>query len=163
YFEGKGPAPEPETYTIDVFAEEPPPRALSPIAYDAKTKLFVIFGGDHLDYLMNDTWTFDPEKKIWRMLLGVKPPPPRANHTLIAPGDGTIILKGGYTYTSSTDYVGAQYRDLNDGEWTLNISGGFWDGKLHDWPSRTYRTGRLHPDFYMQGPLPDPKAFATWL
>jgi len=167
WFEGKGQALEKESLVDQTSAEgdncEPSPRALSPIAYDAKTKLFVIFGGDHLDYLMNDTWVFDPQGKRWRRLLGVKPPPPRANHTLIAPGDGTIIMKGGYTYTSSTDYVGGQYRDLNDGEWTLSIAGGIWDGKSGEGPSRVYRTGRLHPEYYMKDPAPDPKAFADRL
>ncbi len=46
---------------------EPPPRALSPLVYDAKNKLFILFGGDHLDYLTNDTWVFDPSKKTWRL------------------------------------------------------------------------------------------------
>jgi hypothetical protein len=44
----------------DALDAEPSPRALSPIAYDAKTGLFILFGGDHLDYLTNDPWIFDP-------------------------------------------------------------------------------------------------------
>ncbi|MBY0523514.1 MAG: DUF4962 domain-containing protein [Gemmataceae bacterium] len=52
----------------DSFGPEPPPRALSPIVYESKTKLFVMFGGDHLDYLMNDFWAFDPAKKNGRGL-----------------------------------------------------------------------------------------------
>src|SRR5262249_55532899 len=47
----------------EMLGAEPPPRALSTIAYDAKTKLYVLFGGDHLDYLTNDTWVFDPARK----------------------------------------------------------------------------------------------------
>src|SRR5262249_33238898 len=35
----------------DFLSAEPPPRALSPIVYDEKTKLYILFGGDHLDYL----------------------------------------------------------------------------------------------------------------
>ena len=41
---------------------EPPPRALSLIAWDAKTKVYALFGGDHTDYLTNDLWIFDPAK-----------------------------------------------------------------------------------------------------
>ena len=55
--------------TTELLAElldvEPAPRLVSPLVHDAKTKLFVLFGGDHGDYLMNDTWTFDPAKRQW--------------------------------------------------------------------------------------------------
>src|SRR5204863_101849 len=95
---------------------EPPPRALSPLAWDPAAKVFILFGGDHLDYLTNDTWTFDPEKRKWSMRHPKEAPPPRANHQLKA-ADGKVTLSGGYTYTSNTDYVGGQYRDHNDGEW----------------------------------------------
>ena len=44
---------------------EPPPRALSPLVYDSRTKLFLLFGGDHLDYLTNDTWIFDSVGRKW--------------------------------------------------------------------------------------------------
>ena len=106
---------------------EPPPRALSPIAYDPTTKLFVVFGGDHLDYLTNDTWVFDPEKRKWSKRHPKEAPPPRANHQLKA-ADGKVTLTGGYTYTSTTDYVGGQYRDHNDGEWVYDIAADTWTG-----------------------------------
>jgi hypothetical protein len=138
---------------------EPPPRALSPIAYDGKTKLYVVFGGDHLDYLMNDTWVFDMAKKKWEQRHPKSAPPPRANHTLKATGDGKIILSGGYTYTSNTDYVGGQYRDLNDGDWTYDIEANTWTGagKAVEPNQRVYRTGPFHPDFYLQGDKPEAK------
>lgn len=139
----------------DLLDAEPSPRALSPIAYDPWTRLFVIFGGDHLDYLTNDTWVFDPEKRRWSVRRPPSAPPPRANHKLTAT-DGKVTLTGGYTYTSSTDYVGGQYRDHPDGEWTYDLAANTWtgpvDGVAPD--SRTYRTGRLHPDFYLQAPKP---------
>ncbi|HLY74216.1 MAG TPA: kelch repeat-containing protein, partial [Planctomycetota bacterium] len=147
----------------DLAASEPPPRALSPIAYDAKTKMFVIFGGDHLDYLTNDTWVFDPARSTWLKRHPPTAPPPRANHVLKADGDGTVVLTGGYTYTSSTDYVGGQYRDHGDGEWIYDIAADRWTGKRGVGETRVYRSGRLHPDFYLQGPLPDAKGFAGWL
>jgi len=133
---------------------EPAPRALSPIAYDATTKLFVVFGGDHLDYLTNDTWVFDPEKRKWSMRHPKSAPPPRANHQLKA-ADGKVTLTGGYTYAPNTDYMGGQYRDQNDGDWVYDIAADTWTGgKAVSPDSRTYRTGRLHPDFYAQAPRP---------
>ena len=152
----------------DFLNAEPSPRALSPIAYDPNTRLFVIFGGDHLDYLTNDTWVFDPEKRRWSLRRPNRAPPPRANHRLQA-ADGKVTLTGGYTYTSSTDYVGGQYRDHNDGEWTYDLAADKWTGPGEGVSSdeRTYRTGKLHPDFYMQAPRPAPVElsfpFNTWV
>jgi hypothetical protein len=147
----------------EAFDAEPPPRALSPLVYDATAKLVVVFGGDHLDYLTNDTWTFDPVKKVWSLRHPKEAPPPRANHQLTAI-DGKIVLRGGYTYTSTTDYVGGQYRDLTDGEWTYDPATDVWTGGKGVPPeTRVYRTGRLHPDTYLEGPKPDPASFAEWL
>lgn len=144
---------------------EPAPRALSPIVYDAKNKLFVLFGGDHLDYLTNDLWVFDSAKSKWMRRNPAKAPPPRANHTLKAAGDGTIVLSGGYTYASNTDYMGGQYVDLNDGEWTYDLATDRWSrgGECVDSRSRVYRTGPLHPEYYQDGPAPDRPAFAKFL
>jgi len=152
-----------EDAAADLLGAEPPPRALSPIVYDATTKFFVTFGGDHLDFLMNDTWVFDPAKKKWFQRHPKEAPPPRANHVLTV-ADGKVTLTGGYTYTSSTDYVGGQYRDHNDGAWVYDIATNTWTGgKGVAADLRVYRTGRLHPDYYRDIPLPDPAAFAEKL
>ncbi len=92
-------------------------------------------------------------------------PPPRANHTLKATGDGRIILSGGYTYTSSTDYVGGQYRELDDGEWTYDIAADTWTGTGKAVPpnSRVYRTGPYVPEFFLKDPKPDAAAFQKQL
>jgi len=144
---------------------EPPPRALSPIAYDAQTKLYVLFGGDHLDYLTNDTWIFDPARKKWTLRLPKSAPAPRANHTLKATGDGKMTLSGGYAYTSSTDYCGAQYRDSGDGPFTYDIADDTWANLLNPFPpdSRVYRTGPFVPEFFLVNPKPDGATFQKQL
>lgn len=164
----------------EMLASEPPPRAMNcgaarlpnrqlgpegrTLVYDAKTKLYVLFGGDHLDYLTNDTWVFNPMERRWFLREVGKAPPPRANHRLEAVGDGTVRMTGGYTYSSNTDYVGGQYRDLNDGEWTYDIEKNTWSGgELVAADTRVYRTGPFHPDFYLQGPKPDAAKFEEWL
>jgi hypothetical protein len=143
---------------------EPPPRALSPIAYDEKMKVFVLFGGDHLDYLTNDTWTFDPAARKWTLRSPQGAPPPRANHALSV-ADGKVVVKGGYTYTSATGYVSSQYRELADGEWTYDLEKNEWTGagKLEPPDTRVYRTGPYDPDFYLEGEKPDAKAVAAKL
>ena len=54
------------------------------------------------------------------------PSSPRGNHTLKANGDGTVTLTGGHYYTSSTDYVGGQYKQFADGDWTYDIAADVW-------------------------------------
>jgi len=144
---------------------EPPPRALSTIVYDAKSRLLLIFGGDHLDYLTNDTWAFDPAKRKWQQRHPASAPPPRANHSLTASGDGTLKLTGGYRYRSSISYCGDQYQDVGDGPWVYDVAADAWSGKgMAVAPdSREYRTGPFHPDFFLQGPAPDAAAVAEEL
>jgi hypothetical protein len=159
---------------------EPPPRAMNcgtarlagnqtgpagkTLVYDAQTKLYVLFGGDHLDYLTNDTWVFDPSGPRWFQRHPEGAPPPRANHRLEAIGDGKVRLTGGYTYSSNTDYVGGQYVDLVDGPWVYDITKNQWSGgKLVPADSRVYRSGPFHPEFYFGGPRPDAAAFEQWL
>lgn len=151
--------------SLDFLTVDPQPRALAALAYDPKSKLYVMFGGDHLDYLMNDTWVFDMATKKWSQRIPKSAPPSRANHKLIANGDGTITLKGGYTYSNNTDYMGGPYIDLADGEWVYDIAKNEWKGEGKAVPpcTRVYRSGPFHPTYFLQDPKPDAKAFAKWL
>lgn len=131
----------------DALDAEPPPRSLTQIVYDRKTKLYVMYGGDHLDYLMNDTWVFDPEKRRWEQRRPPSAPSPRAQYPpkaspnakvrwgrrawpekpfLKANGDGTITLSGGYTYFPNTNYLGGQYTDVADREWKYDVVKDVW-------------------------------------
>jgi hypothetical protein len=138
----------------EIISAEPPPRALSPLVYDPHTKQFYIFGGDHLDYLTNDLWAFDPAKLAWRRCEPeMIAPAPRANHKLEVLEGGKLKLSGGYIYTSSTDYTGGQYQDADRADWIYDIAKNEWtgDGRAFLPNSRTYRTGRFDPDFYLEG------------
>lgn len=150
---------------IDLMDSEPAGRALPGLVYDAKTNHYVLFGGDHLDYLTNDTWVFDAAQLKWELRLPPTAPPARAKHTLTAKGDGTIVLAGGYTYANNTDYMGGQYLDHQDGDWVYDIKANTWTGKDRgvEPNQRVYRTGPFLPETYVQGDAPDPKAFAQWL
>lgn len=144
----------------DLLDAEPAPRALSPLVYDAKTGLVVLFGGDHLDYLTADTWVYNPKLRRWTQRHPETAPPPRANHTLKANGDGTLTLEGGYTYTSNTGYTSGQYRDHGDGPWTYDIASNKWTGGKGGAPAaRTYRSGPFDPSFFLEGDKPDATAF----
>lgn len=149
----------------DEVSAEPPARALSPVVYEPQSKLFVLFGGDHCDYLTNDTWVFDPRLRKWSLRHPATAPPPRANHLLKAAGDGKLILTGGYTYFSNTDYMGGQYIDLNDGEWTYDVAANTWTGggKAVHPATRTYRTGPFLPEHFYDAPTPDSAGFQARL
>lgn len=165
---------------VEALDAEPPARAMNcgaarlpddqngsagkTLVYDPQTKLYVLFGGDHLDYLTSDTWVFDPSGLRWFQRHPEGAPPPRANHRLEAIGDGKVRLTGGYTYSSNTDYVGGQYVDLADGPWDYDITKNVWGGgKLASADSRVYRSGPFHPEFYFQGARPDAAEFEQWL
>jgi hypothetical protein len=66
---------------LESLGAEPPPRALSPLVYDPKQDRIILFGGDHFDYLTNDTWVFEAGLG-WALTRPKTAPPPRANHTL---------------------------------------------------------------------------------
>ncbi len=134
------------------------------LVYEPKSGLYVLFGGDHLDYLTNDTWVFDSKQRQWTMRHPDGAPPPRANHRLTATGDGLVTLTGGYTYTSNTDYLGGQHADWNDGTWTYDVAANRWTGgELTPANPRVYRSGPFHPNYYLQGDKPDAARFSDWL
>ncbi len=142
---------------------EPPARTLSPIVFDRKTGLYILFGGDHCDYVTSDTWAFDPNSRAWTCRQPPTAPPPRANHALTAAGDGTVKLSGGYQYANNTDYMGGQYINRADGEFTYDIAADRWSSSapdaLAEADTRQYRTGAFHPDFFLKDPVPDAQAF----
>ncbi len=150
---------------VEAMSPEPPARALSPLVYDKKTDLFVLFGGDRGDYLTNDLWVFNKATMSWQQRHPTFSPPPRANHQWKANGDGTVTMTGGYTYTSNTSYCGPQYRDIADGDWTFDLEANEWKGARKSVPSdqRVYRTGPFHPDYFLQGDPPNPAAVKATL
>jgi hypothetical protein len=145
---------------------EPSPRALSPLLYRPGAKDFVLFGGDHLDYLSNDTWIFSLHPYRWELKDLRAAPSPRANHTLALDGQGQLTVTGGYKYANNTDYTGGQYIDWNDGTWTEDVV-------THEWKnpaakgvaanSRLYRSGPFAPDYFLETEKPDAGKFAAFL
>jgi hypothetical protein len=117
----------------------PMPRARrnSPLAFDEKCRVCVLFGGDHEDYLMNDTWVLDLAEGSWRRSRpSTAPrPSPRAGHALCSlPGTGKIALYEGYVQSSSTDYGAAPAAPLAPRQlWLYDIQAGRWD-LAGSWP-----------------------------
>ena len=83
----------------------PPSRRNAPLVFDEKNRVFVLFGGDHEDYQMNDTWILDLEKKSWRRAKPELAPSPRAGHAMVyLPKSGRVAVYEGYAASSDPSY-----------------------------------------------------------
>ncbi len=108
---------------------QPPQRANSRLAYDPLAKKIVLFGGDQLDQLLSDTWTFDVVANRWEeaAIASTTAPSPRGGHALLwLPKAKKIALIGGYAYTSTISYVSPLYKRLPNEIWTYDVSARRW-------------------------------------
>lgn len=138
---------------------EPAGRALSRIAYDAKSKLYVLFGGTHMDYETNDLWVFDPAQRKWLQRHQDAAPEPRCDHFLEAPGDGRIVLYGGCAYIPGKHYV-----NVGPAKWIYDVAKNAWspDGHQEAAVASGTRSARYFPpagpEAFMKGERPDAAA-----
>ncbi|MBL8027014.1 MAG: hypothetical protein JNL74_11420 [Fibrobacteres bacterium] len=131
---------------------EPSPRALSMIAYDSVSKLFVVFGGDHFDYVTNDLWVFDPAIPKWMQRHPALSPSPRADHHFLPAANGTILMKGGFNVANG-------YKHVGPAEWSYNPTTNAWTSLTGASPvssdMREYRNSPNTPEYLMQGAKPN--------
>jgi len=77
----------PNTERAETVPGGPPSRSYvdGGLAYDRREKLFVLFGGYYSDgkKSYNDTWTYNPRTKEWRMMRPKVMPAPRTHHNLV--------------------------------------------------------------------------------
>ncbi|MBL8025661.1 MAG: hypothetical protein JNL74_04585, partial [Fibrobacteres bacterium] len=116
-------SPAANKWTKLALSVEPPPRCYSQLVYDAKNRCIIVFGGDHLDYLTADTWVYDCVAKQWSKKNPTRSPSPRAGHALLyLPKSRSVVLIGGYNYTSGYSAVNPfeMWRyDVTVDEWKL--------------------------------------------
>lgn len=110
-------------------------RRSAPLAFDEKNRVFVLFGGDHEDYLMNDTWILELDKKSWRRASPQKAPSPRAGHALCGLGKtGRVVLYEGYRQSSDDDYSAVPHEPIDPRQlWVYDAGADRWD-LLKAWP-----------------------------
>ena len=114
----------------------PPARRNSPLVYDPMSKVMVLFGGDHEDYLTNDTWVLDLKEKTWRRMAPKLAPPPRAGHLLAhLSGCGKIAMYGGYVQNTSTDYGAQAAAQMPRELWLYDVKADAWSLAAR-WPGR---------------------------
>ncbi len=114
----------------------PPSRRNSPLAFDPANKVFVLFGGDHEDYLTNDTWVLDLAKG-WRRAKPPVAPSPRAGHALVAlPSLGRVAMYEGYVQTTTSDYGARPWTTLLPQQlWLYDAKADRWD-LVGDWQAK---------------------------
>ncbi len=107
----------------------PPSRRNSPMVYDAKNRCMMLFGGDHEDYLMNDTWILDMKTDAWRRARPKTAPSPRAGHMLVyLPASGKVAMHGGYLQSNSSGYYGPRWSKLLPIQvWLYDAGADSWD------------------------------------
>lgn len=108
--------------------KQPPQRANSRLVYDPVNKKAVLLGGDQLDQLLADTWTFDVVAGKWEEKKPARGPAPRGGHALLwLPKSKKVLLLGGYGYTSAVGYVETMYRRLPFEAWTYDVAADKWE------------------------------------
>lgn len=60
-----------------ILARAPTPRRFASSIYIPERQQFMLFGGDHGDYTLADTWIFDCKKGNWRQIFPLVAPEPR--------------------------------------------------------------------------------------
>jgi len=86
-------------------ATEPTPRYAPTVGYDPERKLFVLFGGDHGDYVLADTWLYDPAKRAWRQFRSKAVPEARCGAQMVwLPKAKKLALLGGNTARRKLTY-----------------------------------------------------------
>jgi hypothetical protein len=155
-------------WAADLLDCEPPGRALAMPAWDAKSGLFVVFGGDHLDYLSNELWTFDPKETVWRQRHPKPAPEPRGDHVFESAGDGKIKMRAGYVYHRPTPgWDSYTWVHAGADEWVYDLAADSWTGPAGTQAAagdeRFYRPGGGGPDNFTAGPRPDAAAHAQVL
>lgn len=105
----------------------PGARESAGVAYDPLARAIVVFGGNHGDYLLGDTWIYDCVTGNWRQLFPDPSPAPRAasGNLLWLPKARRVALAGGETYVPRFVYFQRAMQRLSD-TWTLDVAAGQW-------------------------------------
>jgi hypothetical protein len=120
--------PASSTWASLALDHQPPQRANSRLCSDPVHRKVILFGGDRLDQLLSDTWTFDVVAQKWELKKPVRGPSPRAGHALLwLPRAKKVLLLGGYGYASPVGYVESPYRRLPLEAWTYEAGAARWD------------------------------------
>ena len=164
-------------WRLDEAADElrglPGERMHAAAAYDPANRCVVLYGGDHGDYLMSDTWLYDCAARTWRRAFPRTAPPARraAGRLVWLPECKRLALVGGETYVPKFIYFRRYGRPLND-LWTFDSAAGQWSAAVsHDpkaaWPTLTCQVAAGPGDVVLglasEGRYPAQWDATTWM
>jgi len=111
----------------DLLRDLPGERMHAAAAYDPARQAVVLFGGDHGDYLLSDTWLYDCRGRSWRRVFPPRSPEPRraAGALVRLPDSKRLALVGGETYVAKFMYFRRRPRLLHD-VWAFDAADGKW-------------------------------------
>ncbi|GMV81146.1 MAG: hypothetical protein AMXMBFR7_23300 [Planctomycetota bacterium] len=111
---------------LDWLASEPTPRTGAMGQYDPERKAFVVFGGDHGDYLLGDTWLYECGARSWKRLHPAQSPSARFGGQMFwHPGAKTILLLSGNAYLDRMKYQSFS-RKLDAEVWQFDPAAVAW-------------------------------------
>ncbi|MCG3179399.1 MAG: hypothetical protein BIFFINMI_01734 [Phycisphaerae bacterium] len=108
-----------------VSGDQPAPRNMPAMAYDAKTKSIILFGGEGIFGVYADTWVYDCAKRQWRNARPGRSPTPRLSAGLVA-RDGVAYLVGGQEARGSMSYCAGLWARLPFDVWAYDIAANTW-------------------------------------
>jgi hypothetical protein len=104
----------------------PPARKGHTFAYDARSGLFVLFGGQGSSGgMMNDTWTYNPATNAWVNMNPSSMPQSRAFHSMVYDSVNGLMLLFGGQFLQYFPYQLVMFGDT----WTYNVSSNVWSQK----------------------------------
>ncbi|HOX04811.1 MAG TPA: kelch repeat-containing protein [Planctomycetota bacterium] len=108
-------------------APEPTPRRYACGMYDPERKAFVLYGGDHGDYMLGDTWLYDCAKKTWRQVWAKVSPGHRYGAQMFwLAGAKKVAMLAGSTYLSRMVYQRFD-EGLAPEVWTFDPEAASWE------------------------------------
>jgi hypothetical protein len=148
----------------DCLASSPGPREQPAAAYDPASQCVVLFGGNHGDYALADTWIYECARKRWRRAWPKSAPSPRFDAKMRWNSDRqAIVLDGGSTMLNKMVYQVGEM-PASPGEWLFDTKQGEWHGGGAV-AERQYRTivQGYDPRWYDAAPRGDAQATGKWL
>ncbi|MHA2253479.1 MAG: Kelch repeat-containing protein, partial [Candidatus Kariarchaeaceae archaeon] len=113
------------TTTVQASPDKPNARAGHNMVYDEVNQKIILFGGieepvsihNWYSTLLNDTWSYDLKKNVWKELKPIISPSPRVWHSMVYDSENNkIMLFGGVTVN---DRVGDMWEfNYNTNTWT---------------------------------------------
>src|SRR6185369_13656914 len=89
----------------DCLSSAPGPRDSASVALDPDSKCVVVYGGNHGDYALSDTWVYDCSARSWRQCWPATCPGARFGATFAWDAEKkTLLLSGGNTILNKMVY-----------------------------------------------------------